>query len=95
LATVLYGLDSRGVPGHWVSVCAFDVECRSVARLETGDIGLAKAVASVDTLRPDGKQTALLDAIDHCYGLLSGYPERIKRLVILTDGADTISAKCV
>jgi hypothetical protein len=62
-------------------------------RLEAGDTGLTNAAVALRNLRPDGKQTALLDAVDHCFGLLRGYPERIKRLVILTDGADTISAK--
>lgn len=85
----------KGHAGHLVSVVTFDTECRVVVRLAAGDTALQSAAMQLRHLNPEGKETALLDAVAHCFDLLRGNPEHIKRLVILTDGADTISVRYV
>ena len=75
------------LPNDQIAVVAFSSEPRVVTNL-TADAALL--TSAIDSLQPAG-ETALWDAVNMAAGLLGERPELLPSMVVLSDGADTVS----
>jgi len=76
--------------GHMIGISSFDSDFKFLIRTDNK----AQCLHQLESLKPIGKYTALLDSVLECQIELQKYASNCQlRLIILTDGADNCSAE--